>query len=191
MKNLKIEITKTLRKSISLRFNTEWILIVRAPKFMSHSQIQKFITKNTAWIEKQYDKILFRQQNNKFYLMGEEVDSWIIAWDSVWFYKQEAKKYIIPRSEYLAEKYWFQYENIRITSAMTRWGSCSSKKNLSFSYRLIMAQRQCIDYVIIHELCHLRQMNHSAKFWREVSQIMPEYKEYEKHLKEFWWRYRV
>jgi len=48
-----------------------------------------------------------------------------------------------------------------------------------------MAQRQCIDYVIIHELCHLRQMNHSAKFWREVSQIMPEYKEYEKHLKEF------
>ncbi len=73
----------------------------------------------------------------------------------------------------LAEQYGFRYNSVKITSAKTRWGSCTSKQHLNFSYRLIMTPRDCIDYVIIHELCHLRQMNHSTKFWKEVAAIMP------------------
>ena len=107
------------------------------------------------------------------------------------FYKQQAHAYIIPRCRELAQEYGFRFQDIRITSAKTRWGSCSSKKNLNFSYRLVMAPRDCIDYVIIHELCHLREMNHGPRFWKQVSQIMPEYQQYEQHLKEFAWRYCV
>lgn len=116
----------------------------------------------------------------------EEYKKWLEK-----YYKQEAKKYIIPRCQELAEKYDFMYKWIRITSATTRWGSCSSKKTLNFSYRLIMAPSECIDYVIIHELCHLWQMNHSAKFWSEVASIMPSYKIHEKHLKTHGWKYTL
>jgi predicted metal-dependent hydrolase len=91
----------------------------------------------------------------------------------------------------LAKLHGFSHAGIRITSATTRWGSCSSKKTLNFSYRLIMSPKESIDYVIIHELCHLRQMNHSARFWREVASIMPNYKIPEDHLKKQWWMYRL
>ena len=73
---------------------------------------------------------------------------------------------------------------MKITSAKTRWGSCTSKRNLNFTYRLILAPQKVIDYVIVHELCHLRQMNHSKKFWDEVATIMPDYKVQEHWLKE-------
>lgn len=186
-----VRITKSWRKSISLRFDRDGVLQVKAPKFMTWWEIQAFIYKNTLWIQKHSQRIEIQQWEQKDYLFGEEISWDCIVSEKEKFYKSEAKKYILPRTIFLAESYGFSFEKIRITSAMTRWGSCSSKKNLSFSYRLIMAPRDCIDYVIIHELCHLRQMNHSAKFWWEVAVIMPEYKEYEKHLKKFWWRYRV
>ena len=107
------------------------------------------------------------------------------------FYKSQAREYIKKRCHELAQEHGFTYKSIRITSAVTRWGSCSSQRSLNFSYRLIMAPRDAIDYVIIHELCHLREMNHSARFWKQVYDIMPEYKNHEKHLKTDGWRYRI
>jgi predicted metal-dependent hydrolase len=214
--NLKIQITKSWRKSISMRFDTHGILQVRAPKFMLKSQIEAFISKNQTWVEKEHNKIKEREENKEYYLFGNELESlpWIPTLYSKSgglhseasfssdeerefkreiekYYKKEAKKYIVPRCNQLAEKYGFSHKWIRITSASTRWGSCSSKKTLNFSYRLIMAPKSSIDYVIVHELCHLRQMNHSSKFWSEVAAIMPDYKVYEGHLKKEWWKYRV
>jgi predicted metal-dependent hydrolase len=98
--------------------------------------------------------------------------------------KKEAKEYIKTRVAKIAEKNEFKYNNIRITSAKTRWGSCSSRKNLNFSFFLIGAPKQTIDYVIVHELAHLREMNHSKNFWQIVENIMPDYKEHKKWLKE-------
>ena len=83
----------------------------------------------------------------------------------------------------MASEYGIEYNNIRITSARTRWGSCSSKKNLSFSYRLIQVPLDVIDYVIIHELAHLKHMNHSKQFWNHVGSMMDDYKEKEEWLK--------
>lgn len=212
-----IHITKSWRKSISLRFDKNWVLQVRAPKFMLASQIETFISKNQGWINTQHTKNNQRIQDKKYYLFGKEIVEslpWIPTlysnsrglqnWASLSsaeekefkremckYYKAEAKNYIIPRCNELAEQHWFSHKWISINSAMTRWGSCSSKKTLNFSYRLIMAPTESIDYVIIHELCHLRQMNHSYKFWWEVAAIMPNYKIYETHLKQEWWRYRI
>jgi predicted metal-dependent hydrolase len=190
MHNIEIEITKSWRKSLSMRFDKTWVLQVKAPKFLLRSQINEFISKNQVWIDKEYAKNKQREENKKHYLFWEELDASEIK-DIEKYYKSEAKQYIVPRCNELAEEHWFTHKWIRINSAVTRWGSCSSKKTLNFSYRLIMSPPESIDYVIIHELCHLRQMNHGSKFWSEVAAIMPDYKVYESHLKKEWWRYRV
>ena len=188
-----INIKKSWRKSISMRFDTHGVLQVRAPKFMLSSQIKSFLSNHQDWIERELKKITERNVNKQYYLYGEILDTteFLNQSEAEKYYKKEAKKHITSRCRELALKHGFTYESIRITSAMGRWGSCSSKKTLNFSYRLIMSPHDCIDYVIIHELCHLRQMNHSAKFWKEVSDIMPDYKVYEKHLKDQGWRYRL
>ena len=167
MNELQINITKSVRKSLSMRFDAHWVLHVKAPFFVTKKQIQDFIEKNKAWIEKQKD--ISKQK---------------MLWESdIEELRKNAKAYIPERVEYLAAKYGFEYEKIRITSACTRWGSCSSRKTLSFSCRLMQYRRECIDYVIIHELCHLREMNHSKRFWKDVEAIMPEYKKWERILK--------
>lgn len=99
------------------------------------------------------------------------------------WYKGIAKKYLINRTQQIAEQLDLKPNKIKITSADKRWGSCSSKKNINFSYKLIMADEMAIDYVIIHELCHLFYMNHSRLYWNTVEKIMPEYKQYKKYLK--------
>lgn len=99
------------------------------------------------------------------------------------WYISIAKKYIVPRTQEIAAQLNLSPQKIKITRADRRWGSCSSKKNINFSYKLAMAGEMAIDYVIIHELCHLNHMNHSQNFWAAVESVMPDYKKYKKYLK--------
>lgn len=94
-----------------------------------------------------------------------------------------AKKYLVIRTEQIAAQLNLKYNKVKVTRADKRWGSCSSKKNINFSYKLIMANEVAVDYVIIHELCHLLHMNHSRLYWNSVASIMPRYKEQKKYLK--------
>ena len=93
------------------------------------------------------------------------------------WYKKQARQVITERVEKYAELYGYVYKRIRITSARTRWGSCSSKGSLNFPWRLVMAPMHIIDYVVIHELVHIKEQNHSKVYWNKVEQIMPDYKE--------------
>ena len=92
------------------------------------------------------------------------------------WYKKQAKALIPGRVSQMAKQYGFEFQKIRISSARTRWGSCSTRGTLSFTWRLVMAPEEMIDYVIVHELAHLRFHNHSRDFWRQVELIMPDYK---------------
>ena len=100
------------------------------------------------------------------------------------FYKKKASEAIHDRLEHFSEYYGFKYNRVTFRNQKTRWGSCSSTKNLNFNWRLIMAPIEVIDYVVIHEMCHLKQMNHSSKFWNLVAEQVPNYKELKKWLKE-------
>lgn len=91
------------------------------------------------------------------------------------FLKNTASKYIIPRTHYLGQKMKLEFGQISLKQQKTRWGSCSSKRNLNFNWRLVHFSPQIIDYVIIHELSHLVHMNHSRNFWQLVSRYDPEY----------------
>ena len=107
-------------------------------------------------------KIDFKNAQNK-----AEIISW---------YKHEALKYIVPQLEYFSAKINAKHRAVKITSARKRWGSCSTRGNINFSWRLIMAPKEVVDYVIAHEAAHLLHKNHSARFWNCVEKMIPDYK---------------
>ena len=92
------------------------------------------------------------------------------------WYREQAYQIISERALWYAAKHGFVYKQVKITSAQTRWGSCNSKGTLSFTWRLVMAPVPVIDYVVVHELVHLKTQNHSKDFWSTVRLIMPDYK---------------
>jgi len=193
-------------------------LIVKAPFFVNKKTIDDFVNKNTAWIEKRKNSILMRykefKQWEKFYYFWEEYElkfdeenekmyfDWmnfyinkkhknIVKEKLIDFYKKEAKKYIWEKAKEIATKNNLKFKALKITSAKTRWGSCSSTKNMNFSFRLIQAPIKTIDYVIMHELAHLKVMNHSKKFWDFVDTISKsmyswDYKNHKKWLNDHW-----
>lgn len=99
------------------------------------------------------------------------------------WYKAAARKILTERARLYAQKFGLKYQKIRISSARTRWGSCSSRGTLSFTWRLVMAPLEVVDYVVVHELAHLRVHNHSAAFWAEVTKMMPDFKRQRDWLK--------
>ena len=99
------------------------------------------------------------------------------------WYQNQARDVITRRVEAIAKQHGFSYKKIRITSARTRWGSCSTRGSINFSWRLVMAPAEVIDYVIVHELVHTKTHNHSREFWNQVALIMPDYALKKKWLK--------
>jgi predicted metal-dependent hydrolase len=102
---------------------------------------------------------------------------------AVQIYKLTAKQVIALKTEEYAKRLRVTPAGFHITSAKTRWGSCSAKKSLNFSWRLMMADDDVIDYVVVHELAHIKELNHSSRFWALVASIFPDYKERNKKLK--------
>ncbi len=100
------------------------------------------------------------------------------------WYKGQAHAHLQTRLDHFARQHKLPYRAVRISSARTRWGSCSSKNDLSFTWRLVMAPPEVIDYVVVHELAHTVHHNHGPKFWRLVAEIVPEYKQHVRWLKE-------
>ena len=194
-----MKIVKSFRKTLSLTVDKTWELIVKAPIFVTKKTIENFVLKNKNWVEERKQKVIDKIKSytewEKFYFFWEEYElkfspdyknvyfDWMNFYldknlksraDSLFekFYKNEAKKFLQNRLEEISKKYNLEYNNLKITSAKTRWGSCTSTKNINFSYRLIMAPIKTIDYVIVHELAHLKHMNHSKLFWTEVEIMM-------------------
>ena len=93
------------------------------------------------------------------------------------WYRKQALKVISERAQWYAENHGYTYKLIKITSAKTRWGSCSARGTLSFAWRLVMAPVPVIDYVVVHEMVHLQEKNHSKEFWGKIKIIMPDYKQ--------------
>ena len=98
-------------------------------------------------------------------------------------HKEDARVLINERAEYFSVEYGFKYNRISIRNQKTRWGSCSTKGNLNFNYKIFFLSPEMRDYIIVHELCHLKEFNHSSKFWALVEEITPNYREIRKEIK--------
>lgn len=166
-------IIRTNRKTIAIYVRKNGEVEVRAPFGVSDKKIQEFVLEKQDWIIKTQNKIKQKIQNKRT-LSIEEKNKLI----------DKANEYIPQRVIYLSKQLRLPVTKIKITSAKSYWGCCNIKNEVSFSWRLMLATSQTIDYVIIHELVHTKHHNHSSKFWKEVEKIMPGYKECKEELKQ-------
>ncbi len=171
---MKIEIIKSKRKSVSIEVKPDLSVIVRAPLGMSNKAIEGFIVEKQNWINKSIDKMKARTT--------AEATEPKFTESEISQLKKDAKLIIPSRVEYFAKIIGVSYDKIFIRHQVTRWGSCSSLKNLNFNCLLSLCPDEVINYVIIHELCHLIEPNHSKRFWTQVEKYCPDYKIYKKWL---------
>ena len=134
--------------------------------------------KNEAWISKQMNEIKVKKKS----VESGNVEN--VTLDKIKALADQALKIIPARVEYFARIIGVTYGNITIRNQKTRWGSCSSKGNLNFNCLLMLVPPEVLDYVVVHELCHRKQMNHSKAFWAEVENVFPDCKKSIKWLKE-------
>lgn len=133
------------------------------------------------YVEKQRIMVQFSGKSIDLRIKGQsDAAEWIEGW-----YRLQAREYLTDRLAHYSQVWGFSYKNLRINGAGTRWGSCNAqRKSLNFTWRLMMAPPEIVDYVVVHELCHLKHPNHSPEFWKEVERILPDYKRRRKWLKE-------
>lgn len=171
------DIIRSSRKTLSLQMKPDGHLVVRAPHRTSDRQIRQFVENSSAWIQKHRELIEQRRRQ-------EEMNPPpAITKETLERLRSLASETIPPRVSYYANLMGVSYGRITIRAQKSRWGSCSAKGNLNFNCLLMLTPPEVQNYVIVHELCHRKQMNHSPVFWREVEQIMPEYRRHRLWLK--------
>ncbi|MBQ3848340.1 MAG: M48 family metallopeptidase [Clostridia bacterium] len=167
-----VRLVKTFRNSYSIRVNSKDTLTVRAPLFATQTGVTALLDKHFNWIEKRIPAAISQTENGK---APDEEQIKELA--------DKAKEYLGIRLPYFARLLDVRYNNVTVRCQKTRWGSCSAKGNLNFNCLLSLAPTEVFDYVIVHELCHLKEMNHSPAFWHEVEKIIPDRKINEKWLR--------
>lgn len=166
------KIVRSRRKTVGIQINEKLEIAVRIPETYPSKKIPEILEKNRDWIEK---TILIQQKRS-----DEKCE---LCEDDIIKLKKLAKDSIPRRVEHFAAIMKVKPTGIKITSAQTRFGSCNAKNSLCFSYILMLYLEEAIDYVVVHELAHIKQHNHGKKFYEEISSVLPEYKKYEKLLK--------
>ena len=175
---MEVTVIKSRRKTIAIQVNSDLSVTVRAPYGVTEKYIEEFLNKNEAWISKRMNEIKVKKKS----IESKNVEN--VTLDKIKILADQALKIIPTRVEYFARIIGVTYGNITIRNQKTRWGSCSNKGNLNFNCLLMLAPPEVLDYVVVHELCHRKQMNHSKAFWTEVEKVFPDYKESIKWLKE-------
>lgn len=162
------ELIRSNRKSVSMSINNDLDVRIRAPHRVAVKDIEAFINKNLDWVEKHKKNMVERLASRPFRVFSEE---------EIKVLKKKAKEIIPERVSYYSAVMGVKPNCVKITSATTRWGSCSSKNNICFSYRLMQYPMEVIDYIVVHELTHIRVKNHGPLFYEELERFMPDHRE--------------
>ncbi len=207
------EIIRTRRKTLAISVDGFGRLIVRAPISCSEARIFAFLAEKEGWITKQKNKmkgagirlpsenldgfefyllgkkhlicltdrknIVYDGENSTVFLPNERAEEGLKKW-----LKENAKRIFTKATKEQAERMGVSYKSVKITSARGRWGSCSGENDIHYSYRLLYAPKEVIEYVVTHELAHTKYKNHSKYFWAEVARYVPDWKEKRAWLKE-------
>jgi len=169
-------IIRSRRKTLGLQITDEGELLVRAPYYTLMPEIQKMLQSHEKWIVRNLRKMerAREEADTTEKLTEEQLD--VLA--------DAALRDIPDRVKRYAPEVGVNYGRITIRNQKTRWGSCSSKGNLNFNCLLMLCPEEIRDYVVIHELCHRKEMNHSPRFWAEVEKVCPDYKARRKWLRD-------
>lgn len=171
-----VEVRRSKRKSAAIKITADIQIVVFVPLYVSDNEIERMVISKSKWI----DEHMLKVQST----IDERSKLEKITSEQIKELADQAVEYIPKRVKYYAEKENFVYNKITIKNLVSRWGSCSTKGNLNFNCLLMLTPDYVIDYIVVHELCHLREMNHSEKFWAEVEKIMPDYQRAELWLKQ-------
>ena len=171
-----VRVIRSRRKTVALQVLGLNDVVVRAPMRMSNREIEEFVQQNMDWIQKNLKKVAENQKEEEEIVPMTEAEVRELA--------ERATQLIPERVKHFAPLVGVTYGRITIRNQKSRWGSCSAKGNLNFNVGLLLAPPEVLDYVVVHELCHRKEMNHSPKFWAEVSKLIPDYKQHEKWLRD-------
>ncbi|MBN2617727.1 MAG: M48 family metallopeptidase [Spirochaetales bacterium] len=207
---LKIERSK--RKTLRLSITNNGDILVKSPHFVTKKAIEDFVLQNKNWIERSIEKVKTTEEkfnfntkeelrfldntykihkgnsinkiftdSNKIYIpLITDINPIVISW-----YKKEAKKEITELVNYYTDILNINYNKIYIKSQKSRWGSCSGLKNLNFNWKIVLTNSRLLHYLVIHEVAHLIEMNHSKAFWDIVNRLDPNHLNHRKELLNF------
>ena len=205
---------RTNRRSISISINNLGQIIIKAPRRVSMDEIQKVVDKKERWIALHKERIEKNNELNKNILTYKNIlfcgNIYHIAFDErikkitlidnycliplkykdtyqrklILWYKKIANEILTQRVQYFCDLMQLEPSAVKLTNARTCWGTCNSKGVVSLNWRLMMVPHNLIDYVVVHELAHLVQMNHSKLFWQVVYSVLPDYASRRKSLKQ-------
>lgn len=170
------------RTTIAIQIVEDGSVLVRAPYGIPKVRIDQFLQQKQKWITKKSAEMKERRKNIRTLVFTEEQRK---------MYARKAGETIAKRAAYFAGKMGVSYGNITIREQKTRWGSCSSKGNLNFNWKLILMPGEVLDYVVVHELAHRKEMNHSRRFYQAVETVMPDYKLWQTWLREHESQYKT
>ena len=163
-----ITVIRSDRRTVGLEITKEATVRVRAPRHMTDTQIRRFVESRRSWIETGLFKMHLRIR-----ALGEQKP---VSEEEIQALTRQAKEVLPGKVAHYAAIVGVDYGRIFVRNQKTRWGSCSAKGNLNFNCQLMRLPEEIVDYVVVHELCHRKEMNHSPRFWAEVERILPDYK---------------
>ncbi|WP_034416090.1 M48 family metallopeptidase [Candidatus Ruthturnera calyptogenae] len=207
---MKYQLIRSKRKTLSLQISDNAELLIRTPNRLSIKKIESFIREKQHWIEKKQAlikntkrKMHYHEDEDLLYLGNTYPLKLIhmqkpqIHFDGTNFYlsgdgkthfhtwyKNTFRNIALPRLDYYADLHQLNYKKVYLKAQKTKWGSCSHVNNINLNYLLIMAPMNVIDYVIVHELAHIKHKHHQSEFWQLVKSILPNYHQAKNWLKE-------
>lgn len=159
-------------KRLRLAVYYDGSLIVTIPKNFPSSKVEKYIIEKSKWVLEKLEYFKKLSYSNALRIKDDQFE----------VYKDEAKKVIERRIKHFNKNYGFKFGKITIKAQKTKWGSCSKKGNLNFNFKIMVLPKDIRDYIIVHELCHIKEQNHSNKFWNLVAMTIPDYLSIKKQL---------
>ncbi len=174
-----IEIIRSGRKTVCLEIRRDLSVVIRAPRKMKERDIEAFFVSRQAWLEKHLASAKLKNEAEK-----QQAPVQPFSEEGLDLLAQRAKTLLCERVKYYEPIVGVRAKKITVRRQVSRWGSCSSNGNLSFNCLLAACPPEVLDYVTVHELCHMKEMNHSRRFWSEVERVFPDYRLSKKWLKD-------
>lgn len=172
VQGISYQILRSRRRTVAIEITGQGNVLVRSPVGMDDEEVRRFVESKAGWIRKHLDRRAAQAPGPK--LTAAELAA----------LKQEAQQVFAGRVAHFAPLVGVHYGRITVRHQCSRWGSCSAKGNLNFNCLLLLAPPEVLDYVVVHELCHRKEMNHGPAFWAAVETVLPDYRENRKWLRE-------
>ena len=173
-KQIVYKVRKSKRaKRLRVTIYSDSSVVVTVPRGVLNFFVERFLQERAEWLMEKVEHFkgkepgIFAKNCRDDYLKN----------------KDKAFGLVNERLEYFNQRYKYNYNRVSIKNQKTRWGSCSRKGNLNFNYKIVYLNKEPVDYIVVHELCHLKELNHSQRFWDLVAEVIPKHREVRKELK--------